>query len=178
MRISDWSSDVCSSDLKGLSRLPEPNNGPPSARMAGLFLTAGNGGFRPEAGKPHYQSRSCRAKSRHREGARFDGCLDFARHERKLGNGLNPPQSRPSASRLNDVDISGDKPGINRGSAVETAPDRGDLGVEFAVGDAQRLDRADGVNHRRMVAPAKAARSEEHTSELQSLLRSSYAVIC
>src|SRR3546814_13428735 len=81
-------------------------------------------------------------------------------------------------SRLNDLEISGDTPGINLGSAVETAPDRGDLGVEFAVGDAQRLDRADGVNHRRMVAPAKAARSEEHTSELQSLLRSSYAVIC
>src|SRR3546814_7601813 len=41
-------------------------------------------------------------------------------------------------------------------------------------------DRLAGGDHRRVLdlAPGDAARSEEHTSELQSLMRISYAVFC
>src|SRR3546814_5129347 len=39
-------------------------------------------------------------------------------------------------------------------------------------------DRPDRVEHRAILARRLAARSEEHTSELQSLMRSSYAVFC
>src|SRR3546814_2031938 len=35
-----------------------------------------------------------------------------------------------------------------------------------------------GANRARVSAPASAPRSEEHTSELQSLMRISYAVFC
>src|SRR3546814_1597460 len=59
-----------------------------------------------------------------------DGCLDFARHERKLGNGLNLPLNRPN-------------------SPLRPRP-----------------------------YPASRHRSEEHTSELQSPLRISYADFC
>src|SRR3546814_14363155 len=44
-----------------------------------------------------------------------------------------------------------------RSLAVQAPPDRGDFGVEFAVGDAQRLDGAHRMDHRRMVAPAETA---------------------
>src|SRR3546814_8649017 len=52
----------------------------------------------------------------------------------------------------------------------------GDDGAVMRLGigrhaDAQRLDRRDQL-------VAQAVRSEEHTSELQSLMRSSYAVFC
>src|SRR3546814_1099700 len=43
------------------------------------------------------------------------------------------------------------------------------------LGD-QRLGQRDAVRNRRITAPAR--RSEEHTSELQSLMRISYAVLC
>src|SRR3546814_6242481 len=40
------------------------------------------------------------------------------------------------------------------------------------------LARANGVSTALSEAQARAVRSEEHTSELQSLMRSSYAVFC
>src|SRR3546814_5910677 len=69
MRISDWSSDVCSSDLQGLT-----------GRTGGPFSLWGLSGC------PAYQTRSHRAKSRCPSAWRYgDGCLDFARHERTRG---------------------------------------------------------------------------------------------
>src|SRR3546814_7446783 len=52
-----------------------------------------------------------------------------------------------------------------------------DLLVIEAAGRADRLDRQQAIKHRGFAA-ARAARSEEHTSELQSLMRISYAVFC
>src|SRR3546814_10874128 len=40
------------------------------------------------------------------------------------------------------------------------------------------FQRGQTVRHRRFEQDRKAVRSEEHTSELQSLMRSSYAVFC
>src|SRR3546814_5066023 len=40
------------------------------------------------------------------------------------------------------------------------------------------VDNADGALKRQMYVRAKIQRSEEHTSELQSLMRISYAVFC
>src|SRR3546814_4169777 len=93
MRISDWSSDVCSADL----------------RHRGI-----------------HRSRTLRIVARH--GAQHDGAVAHrARHRPRL---------------------------VERGGEGDDAPARA-----AAVG---RLD----------------ARSEEHTSELQSLMRISYAVFC
>src|SRR3546814_5533105 len=67
------------------------------------------------------------------------------------------------------------------------------LQVSFAAGDIERAFDEDDSNATIPVTPAEAAtntvsvpatplanrgRSEEHTSELQSLMRSSYAVFC
>src|SRR3546814_10591744 len=100
MRISDWSSDVCSSDLSGAGASP-------SARPA---------------------RRPCRRLGRHR-------------------------QDRPHPFAGCD------------------AADIG-AGVFRLCPPAGRWNRAGGGG------PPPALRSEEHTSELQSLMRISYAVFC
>src|SRR3546814_1430543 len=109
MRISDWSSDVCSSDLD-----------------AELFVQATVGNqtvVLPETG-------------RH---GRQPGIL-----ERDQGRRLDPQQL---------------------------------AGVGRDLGSRCRLVVADVVDAPR-IGPRNGSRSEEHTSELQSLMRISYAVFC
>src|SRR3546814_9979453 len=111
MRISDWSSDVCSSDLIGTesSRLtPVPSTVRPRLRSAAL------------------------------EGAR----------------------NRPT-----------DSVGSRAGSAMRDAA----AGTVRAGIDG---NRAPDATFCRAQARRPAHRSEEHTSELQSLMRISYAVFC
>src|SRR3546814_6465232 len=95
MRISDWSSDVCSSDLEALRR-----------------------GTREHRSTAGIERRDC--CERHHQG------------------GEDEPEARP---------------------ARETSPRLRDI-------------------FRRFGHPAPATRSAEHTSELQSLMRISYAVFC
>src|SRR3546814_6347385 len=109
MRISDWSSDVCSSDL---------------------------------AAHP-------RARGRGRECGRSDRI-------RSSGFGLRARQSRTRSPPTRCLRLGGAKPG---GSLVEHAID-----IAVTVIGAEALGGFD--------------RSEEHTSELQSLMRISYAVFC
>src|SRR3546814_2476056 len=45
------------------------------------------------------------------------------------------------------------------------------------AGEGMELAR-DGIGHHRVAFLAQVGRSEEHTSELQSLMRISYAVLC
>src|SRR3546814_9990310 len=104
MRISDWSSDVCSSDLQV------------------LVHTAG-----PEVGRVHARSADPLVEL-HQLLALFEA----------------PQQRRHGA----DVEREG-------GDVQQVVEDAADLGEEHAD-----------------------VRSEEHTSELQSLMRSSYAVFC
>src|SRR3546814_7195837 len=106
MRISDWSSDVCSSDLKGAQ-----------------------GGQR-------------QVGARHRVDAAVGAVLALAGTE---DDGAG--QRRPAAHRMDD-------------------------GGTGEVGEADLREPA--------AAPGPGAldRSEEHTSELQSLMRISYAVFC
>src|SRR3546814_5292981 len=103
MRISDWSSDVCSSDLR---RGREP------------YAQAGARGGRLGSGQARGAGRGAVALSRH---------------------GRNAARDRDSGER--------------------------------------RL-QADGLLRRRSDRGEAAGRSEEHTSELQSLMRISYAVFC
>src|SRR3546814_5028510 len=60
-----------------------------------------------------------------------------------------------------------------RGTAAGAAPRRRRAGHR-----ATALDRAGSRARRRAAWLAAGARSEEHTSELQSLMRNSYAVLC
>src|SRR3546814_5258271 len=109
MRISDWSSDVCSSDLPG-----------PAARM-------------PQA---------------------------------------DHPESAIQTALESFVKIDLDSKDFVLGVAGAGAMGRGIAQVAVAGGMRVRLYDAFPK------ASAEAARSEEHTSELQSLMRNSYAVFC
>src|SRR3546814_1708879 len=108
MRISDWSSDVCSSDLAQVPRVRA------DVLAAGLHLP-GDAADHPGAG----------AVLRH----------------------------RPARPRVVRLCLPAD--GVDGSVPVDGALDRG---------------RPREAN--------EARRSEEHTSELQSLMRSSYAVLC
>src|SRR3546814_2176978 len=116
MRISDWSSDVCSSDLTSPSsvlseRLGEADTGLPVIRANSIF-------------------QPCRCASR--------------------------------------------KPAMRAAS--------GDLAVTStsmpATSNAPELSSASATGPESPSCCAMTARSEEHTSELQSLMRISYAVFC
>src|SRR3546814_5970278 len=109
MRISDWSSDVCSSDLRVL--------------------------------------RAVRARRPRRTDRRAADAIPVHR--------VRAPGRGPPAALLAPVD-----PTRHRAAGVRPA-----------------LDRARGAGHDRR-RDARQGRSEEHTSELQSLMRISYAVFC
>src|SRR3546814_4243869 len=131
MRISDWSSDVCSSDLGIVDVL-----------IAGHRVLA----------------------------EQRDGRHDLARlavaalhHVELFPGGLHRP-SRLAVDRLDGGD-----------RAAGDVADRGDA---RARGDAVHMHGA-STAHRHATAEFGAGqRSEEHTSELQSLMRISYAVFC
>src|SRR3546814_1901316 len=112
MRISDWSSDVCSSDL---SRVPERESRH-ERRVPGPD--------QDDAGPP--------ARTLHGAGRRS----------------ASPPGSRPAMSANASVGPSGTN--VRSSPSVST----------------------------RHSEPSAERRSEEHTSELQSLMRISYAVFC
>src|SRR3546814_2293430 len=117
MRISDWSSDVCSSDLLGIGE------------GAVLFQEGGAG----------------------KEDMRVIG--GFVQEQVLHHHAFHRLQPR------------GDVMGV--GIGLEDILALNEDALERAVGR--------GVQH---VGDTKARRSEEHTSELQSLMRISYAVFC
>src|SRR3546814_1342997 len=116
MRISDWSSDVCSSDLPRVHPVGDEQAAIGARLLRNVVIDAARAaGDRPAAIEVH------RAAQLDIDGAR-DPALDLV-----------------GGARLVDVDL------------------------------LQQLGRDVGEIERR---------SEEHTSELQSLMRSSYAVFC
>src|SRR3546814_3951746 len=119
MRISDWSSDVCSSDLSVLLLVPA-------------------------------------ALSRHGAGAKP--------RVARAGSPL-PRGARRLAARI-----------FLHPTGASMAP-RAVVAPSFSRGHhhACTFFRETAVSHRRMPRPH---RSEEHTSELQSLMRNSYSVFC
>src|SRR3546814_6670321 len=123
MRISDWSSDVCSSDL-ALLALGEPRRhqegyGEENDRQHSRHSRHGR--LEPD------DAEQCSAEQ---EAAAFDGVL-------RAGENGNPAEERPLLLR--------------------------------------RSEHLDGALRAHL---GEVLRSEEHTSELQSLMRISYAVFC
>src|SRR3546814_3390714 len=120
MRISDWSSDVCSSDLRGQFRVGDPGRRRPQ-------FPEMNGERTIDRGQP---------------GKLFE-------------EGLQPLGDRAGHHRLRDL-LRFVHVAVHRQDEGPIAPCRSVLLAQ------QRIEY----------------RSEEHTSELQSLMRISYAVFC
>src|SRR3546814_2577752 len=121
MRISDWSSDVCSSDL-------------PVHRQLGTI------------GKHALSVRQAHIAQSH-------PAVDRA---------FDPPDRDAQArSQRHELNLIGDE--ASAGAGVEHHHER--CGKERKRGEAE-------------AEPQQQTRSEEHTSELQSLMRLSYAVFC
>src|SRR3546814_2423912 len=118
MRISDWSSDVCSSDLCSGKSSPEPGGAFGSATITGhgslTETTLPTGKVVPSAA--------------------YCGGVGFSPSP---GHSTNSPMIVASATRASEVS-----------------------------------------RKNRDTNPTSTSRSEEHTSELQSLMRISYAVFC
>src|SRR3546814_5073867 len=135
MRISDWSSDVCSSDL--------------FARVGGI------GGERERA----FRLRDC-------------GIIDEVG-----GDGV---ERRLRAFGIAREQQRADQSAVRRGIVGRHLDDlrkdaRGALAVAFAEHALAHFDQRRDLDRAR---GRLALRSEEHTSELQSLMRNSYAVFC
>src|SRR3546814_10586201 len=122
MRISDWSSDVCSSDLRRIMMQP--------------------------------MTQTHRFKFRRGPRERIAGARDFQRHRDIFNRGHRRQQME---ALQDDADASTPRP-------------RQPIFVQWAIVDPRDAH----------VSPAGALqpRSEEHPSELQSLMRISYAVFC
>src|SRR3546814_3888542 len=132
MRISDWSSDVCSSDLQ-LARVADDVADGEDLRRRGLELLGVHGDevllqVQPEAGdRPQLHGEAV--------------------ERQQAVAGLDP------LARLRRLH-----------------PHAGELAaLAFQAGD---------LRHHELDLPGFGQRSEEHTSELQSLMRISYAVLC
>src|SRR3546814_1567278 len=133
MRISDWSSDVCSSDLGGRA-----------AQQCQLELHARDRG--PEVvGDAGEQL-----------GALLNLPPDALAHHQERGRGLLD-LDRPADAEAFDVPALAES--VRGGGEADDQPD---LLAHENAGDRDQHQR----------------RSEEHTSELQSLMRNSYAVFC
>src|SRR3546814_8958229 len=133
MRISDWSSDVCSSDLQA---------------------------DRQKAGEHHQHQSGVEAPETHLHQAVVQAQVraNVAQHQKS------------EAQREEAVDAKQRRMGMDRRGVqplqIEKRDRRVDQEAEYA--GAQHVPEG----HR------DEARSEEHTSELQSLMRNSYAVFC
>src|SRR3546814_4409060 len=127
MRISDWSSDVCSSDLA-------------AAAAQGVHAAARAARPRLEGADPGARLGLCRLRSLERP----------ARQRRRADAGHHRARQQGAA-------------------AVARR-----LGRAACLG----LGREPGARLSRTRPPCRGRRSEEHTSELQSLMRISYAVFC
>src|SRR3546814_526843 len=143
MRISDWSSDVCSSDLvaddaRGLEHGVRVDRGQPAPGEGGLVhLDRG-------------------AVQLHRTHQRFER----QRHQPLLPGVAEHEQ------------VGGDRVAKQRGGHA------GGVELQRRAAVERVADGGNDVRGRELQVRAGGERSEEHTSELQSLMRISYAVFC
>src|SRR3546814_5092583 len=146
MRISDWSSYVCSSDLAASEGRPGRRR---DARMAALHRT------RPG---PRQAGTGLAADPLRPGHAGLDRSRD------------GPHRTLPRLPRLGWLGVALRRPVRHRLGHHEQLP-RHRIQQEHLAGRG-------GAGHRRGAVRHRAWRSEEHTSELQSLMSISYAVFC
>src|SRR3546814_10295069 len=153
MRISDWSSDVCSSDLHGSCKA--------------VLITDSAAPVRLPAG----QQLECRFPRQDRPTAPVQQQL-----QRDPGHAPVGRDERPDPEQLAISDCGVDErmdtgPELRPHIIAPLLERPADAGRRHVCGAARRRRKGSG-------AQRPERRSEEHTSELQSLMRISYAVFC
>src|SRR3546814_10857136 len=147
LRCSDWSSDVCSSDLTSCSRL---------AVGAAASVQSWPAAWPSQACSARH---SATARSAHHAPCAKNACRSDRRD-------VSPP-SRRAASPVPHWPMGSAAPDRMRGTGCCSSIARS------AMGSERHPDRPG-----RRRGGGGGRRSEEHTSELQSLMRISYAVFC
>src|SRR3546814_3573305 len=170
MRISDWSSDVCSSDLTARQR--SGNRGIVMAvtgnwKLATSLILASSlarcaASAPMSRGLPPVQV-TASGETQPVGTNRADAADDPAIWVDPANPGHALIVATDKKAGLHVYDLTGKDLAFIEGGLVNNVDIAGDIIVAS--------DRNDGVN-------AHLARSEEHTSELQSLMRTSYAVFC
>src|SRR3546814_4705574 len=85
---------------------------------------------------------------------------------------------RNGRGTVDDIDHLGNRRVRSVGEMAENVFRVGLVRVERAVRERLTMAEADGLTPQELINAKPVARSEEHTSELQSLMRISYAVFC
>src|SRR3546814_8100452 len=182
MRISDWSSDVCSSDLPACRRGRGRHDGsgrPPRAReeiIGGRARTGPPDRRRPadrDAVRPALDDPPVRPAARRgdRTGNRVrgGGAPDRSAGGRRTVHGRRRTP-RPYAGDVSmRAVLCRDTGGIDTLKVEDIEP------PTMIEGGARIAVHAAGVSFANLLV---ITRSEEHTSELQSLMRNSYAAFC
>src|SRR3546814_1875152 len=161
MRISDWSSDVCSSDLTGdVVTLDVPDEGFNAQPVLIKRVE-----IDPATTKVRFEAET----------------ETSSKHAFALGQTTTPPPPvtltapdlKPPAPLVGLWDVEGAVTGDGY-AAISVAGT-----IEFPGADSVVVQyRLEGATDWTMAGEFPAIRSEEHTSELQSLMRISYAVFC
>src|SRR3546814_9857482 len=162
MRISDWSSDVCSSDLEGLSK-EEP-------RLQHLISEQREAEAKIETGRVLREESMEALNKAQAEGYEVGGNL--ARIEQQIAH------QREMAQRLQRARDEAQAALAEIGEHIHGDEARLQV-LQETIADAQprleQLREEDGVRQDALRDAEAALRSEEPTSELQSLMRISYA---
>src|SRR3546814_4300249 len=175
MRIIYWSSDVCSSDLPAADQ-----------RATGRAAAVGDRGDDTFGDARVERAAGIIIKEEQRLGALDDQIVGTHRDEIDA-DAVVPIMVDREFELGADAVIGGDEQriGETRGLEIEQAAETAQNGVGAgpARGAAKRCQRlhprvARGDRNACVGVAIGAVRSEEHTSELQSLMRISYAVFC
>src|SRR3546814_3382532 len=206
MRISDWSSDVCSSDLPGRDALDRTSTGiDHGVEEIGVWHLVDRAAVSRTVPENAREVTAAHDIGLGRVGV-DDELGDRSSGWGRLGEGLGaytceagckPRNARDGAGADPEYcrDAQGAEASGNEGNAPEHYPDRLQRfrqGKFLRSGHANRLARIFRAREAIMrslvfavlllggcaTTPAGLQRSEEHTSELQSLMRNSYAVFC
>src|SRR3546814_4313963 len=180
MRISDWSSDVCSSDLAD----------PRGPRLLAQLVDGAHPARRPHV---HHRRRhhACPAHRRRLAAAERQAAAD-PRRLRPAGRHLQPQAGRRMTETIRAADVLARRLydagcrwafGIPGGEVLTFVDALEKAGIRFVLAKHENAAgfMAEGVHHMTGapgILVATVGRSEEHTSELQSLMRISYAVLC
>src|SRR3546814_6474332 len=199
MRISDWSSDVCSSDLliiQGKYQLKAQPPFVPGAGVTGTVLEVGEkvqhikagdavaalinvGGFAEEAVASAAFCMPLPPGLDLAEAAAFPLVYGTSYHALKQRGQLKAGETLLVLGASGGVGLSAVQLGKQMGARVIAAASSAEkLALARQHGADELIDYSQQSLKDAIKTLTKGQRSEEHTSELQSLMRISYAVFC